>query len=656
MASVSLTDFSSQQAEIERRRRLADLLAQQAAAPMDIQSYKGIQAPIPWTATLAKVLGNYAAAKQARDLQREESDTRRSAREEASRFLRDQAVDPGMQRLEDTLPAPGTLNAGTGSVLDRLRGAFGGRQGPVQPPQAPQGPAAPPQALAAALGAPAAPSATPIATPAPPTAPPQSPTPDPRALAAALDPQAVSPEAPPEMVRPTLDPSRPRPMAEQQSRLLEAAMSGNPYLEKLAPALYEHNQALADEEGKFGRTVAYDRLKREQALQDKLTFERLKPEDRTALQKDYDAAKGEGYKGSFMDWVAYAQPKFVSTSPGQPLFNARDPGMSPGGGAPTLSPEQLLGTVISAYPNARVTSQTRTPEQNQAANGVPNSAHLTGHAVDFTLGSEAEMEAAAQALNARGLPGVKAIYEGAGAKNSTGPHVHVQVTGEGGPGAPKPVAVGPQRPDSGGQFGYWALTPEEDAALNKAVGEGKVDLKGLNSRTAKITARAFLMNPGLNAVQLHAVAQVSANAAFQQRAKALEALPGSLSQVLDAGKKVNFSSLKPVGDMQAWIKTQTNNPDFRAYMAKRNDAVMRLAYAMRGAGMSDKATELEHQGAPVSMDPTAFDAWYRAQMDMVGNQLAVQSVFQVVGNGASAAAPPPASGGASWGKAVVVKP
>ncbi len=64
MPNVSLTDFSGQQAEIARRRRMAELLAQQGAAPIDVQSYRGTPAPIPWTATLGKVLQSYAAHKE----------------------------------------------------------------------------------------------------------------------------------------------------------------------------------------------------------------------------------------------------------------------------------------------------------------------------------------------------------------------------------------------------------------------------------------------------------------------------------------------------------------------------------------------------------------------------------------------------------------
>jgi hypothetical protein len=87
---------------------------------------------------------------------------------------------------------------------------------------------------------------------------------------------------------------------------------------------------------------------------------------------------------------------------------------------------KLAEIVTGAIPGARITSTLRTPAENAAVDGVSNSEHLTpDHAVDFTLGSEAEMKAAAAHINSQG-GGLHAIYEGAGSAHSTGPHVHVQ--------------------------------------------------------------------------------------------------------------------------------------------------------------------------------------------------------------------------------------
>ena len=56
MATVSLTNYDAKLVDAQRRQKLAEMLQTQSAAPIDIQSYKGVQAPIPWTAVLAKAL------------------------------------------------------------------------------------------------------------------------------------------------------------------------------------------------------------------------------------------------------------------------------------------------------------------------------------------------------------------------------------------------------------------------------------------------------------------------------------------------------------------------------------------------------------------------------------------------------------------------
>lgn len=109
---------------------------------------------------------------------------------------------------------------------------------------------------------------------------------------------------------------------------------------------------------------------------------------------------------------------------------------TPTASAPPTSPaslptgDQVAAAITQQYPGARVTSGLRTPGQNAAANGVSNSAHLqdtpTTWARDIVLPNGTDHQAAANQINALGIPGIKALYEGPGAANSTGPHLHVQ--------------------------------------------------------------------------------------------------------------------------------------------------------------------------------------------------------------------------------------
>jgi hypothetical protein len=73
---------------------------------------------------------------------------------------------------------------------------------------------------------------------------------------------------------------------------------------------------------------------------------------------------------------------------------------------------------------ANWTSGRRTPEGNRAVGGVPNSAHLTGDAADFTPRAGQSMSQLAAELRRR-FPGARVINEG--------DHVHVQQSGWGVP-------------------------------------------------------------------------------------------------------------------------------------------------------------------------------------------------------------------------------
>ena len=56
--SFNLPDpYEAQKADIARRQKYAEALQQQAFQPVEIQSYQGIQAPIPVAAGLAKSKG-----------------------------------------------------------------------------------------------------------------------------------------------------------------------------------------------------------------------------------------------------------------------------------------------------------------------------------------------------------------------------------------------------------------------------------------------------------------------------------------------------------------------------------------------------------------------------------------------------------------------
>jgi hypothetical protein len=90
----------------------------------------------------------------------------------------------------------------------------------------------------------------------------------------------------------------------------------------------------------------------------------------------------------------------------------------------TETTQNLLNEIFAAFPGRfRFTSGVRTPAQNAAANGAPNSYHLTGQAADFVAidgrypaGEKAQIGAIAARY------GYEVIFHNAG----SGLHYHIE--------------------------------------------------------------------------------------------------------------------------------------------------------------------------------------------------------------------------------------
>ena len=243
MPTVSLTDYKATQEAAERQKRLAAALREQSTSPIQVQSYNGIQAPIPWTEVLAKALAGYAANRKEKKAEEALATGRAKARTEAMDFVR------GLKQEtpQDRFIAPPNFQPEQPGFIDRLKAA--GQS--FMPQQAPQ-PAPPPQPMVAPpQGAPMAP-AQPMPMPQP--AQPEGPYsgyngPGPmdvselRQIPAELQNRARSPE-------------------EQQQMLLDAMMSGNPYLETLAPKMYkdidEQEKTAAERERQISAILQLD--------------------------------------------------------------------------------------------------------------------------------------------------------------------------------------------------------------------------------------------------------------------------------------------------------------------------------------------------------------------------------------------------------------
>lgn len=225
---VALTDTASQIAELQRRQKLAEALSAQGAAPIEVQSYKGIQAPISPLSGIAKVLQIYLGAKQAADAVKGEKEARKTAREEAVGFLQglNKTATPN---LVAPTGAPEMINTGVPTA-----------------DFTPYVPTAKENAAAAAFAQkPVAPVPTAPIMQAPGVDGSMAGAPMVRAVPGPVDngPARMPMANAPTIQAPQLYGNEQAPVEvntpqQKMAMLMQAQMSGNPYLEQMAPAMY----------------------------------------------------------------------------------------------------------------------------------------------------------------------------------------------------------------------------------------------------------------------------------------------------------------------------------------------------------------------------------------------------------------------------------
>ena len=158
------------------------------------------------------------------------------------------------------------------------------------------------------------------------------------------------------------------------------------------------------------------------------------------------------------------------------------------------------------------------------------------------------------------------------------------------------------------------LSQEQSDALNTAIQEKRIDPYKVNSKTAKFYANMELSKPGTDWQGIGADSALGRNPTFRTKAITIEALPEIMSNMVETGKKLDFSDVRALGKMKAWTNGQLNDPTYTEYMVQRNDALMTIAGVMRGVGMSDQAHRAEIEVANPAMSPNALDSWMAGQM------------------------------------------
>lgn len=682
MATISLTDQSSAIAAAQRQQQLAILMQEQAQQPLQAEgSYRGIQAHISPLAGLAKLLQQYTAMRNQSQAVQQESDLRNAQQKQrvdaVNQYSSGYQDNPGFTPTGPIAPELAAQNANSGllGALQSRLGLGGNSPAPTAPPPPPQAIPAPPQPDPTALPAGGDPTMATPPAPVPVTSAPLPPVGAPPPTPDAAPPAVVSPAN----IQDNLGTLADRTPAAHQGAPIDAAMehpttrgdqkqmalqmmaSNDPMLSKLGESFYSTAVAKEQEDttraGIAQAIITSPSLDKDQqhdllglvlarAPVDKILSaytDATKKEPTPADLKTFQQLQstGEIPEGTtFLDWTranANAKSPYLVGPAGSRVLEK--PQGLPGGddGSPTLAggpPVDLAGLVKNSFPAATITSTLRTPAQNAAANGVPNSAHQQPNgAVDFTLSSEAAMRAARDHINAT-QPGVHAIYEGPGAANSTGPHVHIahvappaaQTSGD--DGGLKTVANIPGRPASQG----WQPPPGGYPHVNAAVLAGKLDPSKVNSRTAPIYEQLFTSNPNIDAVQAHAIAQGAAARVEQTTLANMQALPHTVQNVMEAGKALNYPDLQWAGQMERWVKGQVNDPQLANYMSQRNDATLSIAAALRGGQATEQAIRLEDQAHSPTYSPKAYEGWMRGQLTAALPKLAANLKYDHSGD------------------------
>jgi hypothetical protein len=556
--NISLTDYDSQMADIARRQRMALALQEQAAAPIEIQSYKGIQAPIPTLSILSKALKSYVGARGERKASEEKGLLEKLAREQA--IARGLSYLPTEETANPPAIAPQALAAALENqpVLDTQSGASR-NAGIVSNPaavSAPPPPSPPPNMVSntqsgasLAAGIASNPNAAPrVAPPA----------------AGAMVPVAAPPTRP-------AGPSTSQLQAGLNKAILDANNDPNPYVRqnaaRMIPVIQDQisrSRQLSD----VAETRAYNQsvLNEERAYQD-THAESLRAKDIERASQQADAIISNG---NFTDNQVNAIRAAAAA------------------GTEALNAVRSLAASKAWVAKNTVLSQQEIQRLGFPAGSIVSQNDETG-AVDLVYNPNPDKTAEYNARTAR----INATTKQAGA----------QVLG--------------------------GSTPEGRAAIAKAVAENRLDAARVNSRNQALYETTLLQNPNMNFMNNHALAAIMSNAPTQQKNIALQALPDVIENVKLAGQKLNYSNFSPVGRAQSWARGITNDPDYRNYMAQRNDAMMAIGNAMRMIGMSDKSIDQEIKAAPESMSPRAFEAWAEGQLTALQPRLERLSAYSV---------------------------
>ena len=228
--AINLTDYASQMAEAARARKMAEALQAQALSPIETQTVNGNPVPISGFSVLAKALAGYAGGRKERMADEQEVAARNQARSEAIDFMKTLPGTSEFTRMNPITAAESNPNVSAGMGNFRISNA------PLAEPTAPPemintakpfvAAGTPPQKMAQALQSSMA-NRTQVQAP--------------QAYGNAAPTMAPQSEV--------ITPAHTNTPQEKMAMLMQGMTSGNPYMEKFAPAMYDE----ARQEEKSGK-------------------------------------------------------------------------------------------------------------------------------------------------------------------------------------------------------------------------------------------------------------------------------------------------------------------------------------------------------------------------------------------------------------------
>ena len=159
------------------------------------------------------------------------------------------------------------------------------------------------------------------------------------------------------------------------------------------------------------------------------------------------------------------------------------------------------------------------------------------------------------------------------------------------------------------------VSDEDAPLLDTAVISGRLDPNRINSRTAKIYGQILKIDPTADFVTPAGIARMKQNPQVQMKVMTAATIPQMLTNLKNVVGQLNYSDLKAAGGIKKWWLGQTNDPTLAKYGPVRNDLILKITSAMRGIGMSDKATELEDKVNSETMSSAAIKGYIEGQME-----------------------------------------